>query len=295
MNRLPLSRREWLAESCALLSLSVLSIPRMASDGALEDVVANPRGGYRFLPGVPFLSLGAVAADGFEVVRTTLRRPRPLSAGLQEIERQLEKAGRPIQALCGLELRSPRVPTPQEFGAMNAAYVERFDRMGLLIDGKSPVARTNVAFPVPELSIHGYSYTVRSAAGGGAPPTFILSAVPEVRNLRSAAAGAERPDFVASGDTTAAGTFTLDGLRKKTDFVLTALEESMRALGVQWSDATGVQFYTLEDAHPLIGSLILPRIGAAARLSVQWHHAHPPGTINIVEMDARGIRVETML
>src|SRR6476646_9448933 len=110
MNGSPLSRREWLARSCALLSVSALSVSRIGlGNTAAEELVAHRRGGYRFLPGVPFLSLGAIAADGFEIVRTTLGQPQPLNDGLEEIERRLDKARRPIQALCGVELRSPRV------------------------------------------------------------------------------------------------------------------------------------------------------------------------------------------
>jgi len=72
------------------------------------------------------------------------------------------------------------------------------------------------------------------------------------------------------------------------------VSDSLRALGVGWAHATGVQLYTLENAHPLLENLILPRIGVAARLGIQWHHAHPPGLINLVEIDVRGVRIETM-
>jgi hypothetical protein len=73
-----------------------------------------------------------------------------------------------------------------------------------------------------------------------------------------------------------------------------AVSETLGTLGVGWAQATGIQLYTLENAHPLLESLILPTIGAAAHLGVQWHHAHPAGLINLIELDVRGIRVETM-
>lgn len=287
------SRRDWLVRSCALLSASALDF-RQIDDRATApaNLVANLRGGYRFLPGAPFLSFGAIADEGFEIVRTRLRQPRSLIVGLQEIGRRLAEAGRPIHALCGLELRSPRVPTPPEFAAFNQMYMERFAGMGLLVDGRSPVTRTNVVSAVPEPSIYAYSHTVPLTRREDARPSFVLSAMPEVRNLASAAVGAEPPDFVASADTTAGGALTLDGLRRKTDFILTALDETLRKLGVGWADTTGVQFYSLENAHPLLESLILPRIGAAARSGIEWHHAHPPGLLNLVEIDVRGIRVE---
>jgi len=232
--------------------------------------------------------------DGFEIVRTTFRQPRPFGDALREIRRRLEKAGRPIQALCGLELRSPRVPTPPEFVAMNEVYVAQLSQLGLLIDRAVPLARTNVAASVQELSIHAYSYTLPVTGVELVAPSFVVSAVPEVRNLRRAGIGAESADFVAVGDTTAAGALTLEGLRKKIEFVLSAISDSLRALGVGWSDATGLQLYTLENAHPLLEKVILPRLGGAARLGIQWHHAHPPGLINLVEIDVRGVRIETM-
>jgi hypothetical protein len=295
MNDSGLSRRDWLVHSCALVSAASLGLREVdRRTDRREELVRNSRGGYRFLPGLPFLSLGAVASDGFEIGRTTFRQPRPLTDALREIERRLEGAGRPIHALCGLELRSPRVPTPPEFVAMNQAYMARLGQMGLLIDGSVPLARTNVASSVQELSVHAYSYTLPVTGTVPVPPSFVTSAMPEVRNLRRAGIGAEPPDFVAVGDTTAAGALTVEGLRKKTEFILTAVNDTLGTLGVGWAQATGVQLYTLENAHPLLESLILPRIGAAAHLGLQWHHTHPPGMINLIEIDVRGIRVETM-
>jgi len=261
---------------------------------AREELVRNPRGGYRFLPGLPFLSFGAIAAEGFEIVRTTLRQPRPLADALRAIKRRLENAGRPIHALCGLELRSPGVPTGPEFVAMNQAYMAQLGQMGLLIDGSVPLTRTNVAASVQELSVHAYTHTLPVPRTEPVPSSFVISAVPEVRNLRRVSIGAEPPDFVAVGDTTAAGALTLDGLRKKTEFILTSVSDTLGTLGVGWDDATGIQVYTLENAHPLLENLILPRLGAAAHLGLQWHHNHPPGLINLIEIDVRGIRVETM-
>jgi hypothetical protein len=200
-----------------------------------------------------------------------------------------------MHALCGLELRSPGVPTPAAFAAFNREYLERFSRMGLLIDDRMPVARTNVAGAVPEISVHAFTYAAAVDRADSTFPTFVMSAMPEVRNLRRAAAGSEPPEFVASGDTTVTGALTPDGLRQKMEFVLTAIDETMRMCGLQWSHATAVQLYTLEDAQPLLERLILPRLGPAARLGVQWHHAHPPGSINLVEIDVRGIRVETVV
>ena len=268
----------------------------------VQELVVNERGGYRFLPGVPFLSFGVVAADGFEIVRTTFRQPRPFASGMADIERALKASGLPVHALCGLELRSARPLSRQEFGEFNQAYIRYLKAAGLVIGDDIPVTRTNVAFSAserltdgmsgaPDVTIHAWSHSrpatprVRATA-----PTFVLAGIPEIRNLRAAGLGRERPDIVAMGDTTSDGFPTLAALRQKTEFILTALDQTMRTLGVEWADVTGVQLYTVHNAHPLLADLILPRLGVAARLGVEWHHAGPPGVH--VEIGVRGMRQE---
>jgi len=268
----------------------------------VQELVVNERGGYRFLPGVPFLSFGVVAADGFEIVRTTFRQPRPFAAGMADIERVLKASGLPVHALCGLELRSARPLSRQEFGEFNQAYIRHLKAAGLVIGDDIPVTRTNVAFSAserltdgmsgaPDVTIHAWSHSRPATRGVRATaPTFVLAGIPEIRNLRAAGLGRERPDIVAMGDTTSDGFPTLAALRQKTEFILTALDQTMRTLGVEWADVTGVQLYTVHNAHPLLADLILPRLGVAARLGVEWHHAGPPGVH--VEIGVRGMRQE---
>lgn len=279
----------------------VVSAPR-ESRITVQELVVNERGGYRFLPGVPFLSFGVVAADGFEIVRTTFRQPRPFAAGMADIERALKASGLPLHALCGLELRSARPLSRQEFGEFNQAYIRHLKAAGLVIGDDIPVTRTNVAFSAserltdgmsgaPDVTIHAWSHSRPATRGVHATaPTFVLAGIPEIRNLRAAGLGRERPDIVAMGDTTSDGFPTLAALRQKTEFILTALDQTMRTLGVEWADVTGVQLYTVHNAHPLLADLILPRLGVAARLGVEWHHAGPPGVQ--VEIGVRGMRQE---
>ena len=298
MNAPLLSRRDWLSTSSAFLAASVLGVrPGHGSTATADDLVLNAKGGYLFLPVVPFLSYGALAADGFEIVRTTFRRPRPFSDGIGDIERFLVALGRPIQALCGLELRSQRQPAPAEFMAFNRSYVARLGQAGLLVDGQVPLTRTNVASAgVQEDSIHAFCYTAPITSGDrGASPTFILSAVPEIRNLKNVVLVGETPDFVASAETDAAGITTMAGLRLKTEFILTTLDGIMRTMKVDWADVTGVQLYTVRDVQPLLADLILPRIGSASRFGIEWHHTYPPNVLNILEIGIRGTRLETVL
>lgn len=298
-----LSRRDSLSQSSAALAGVAPGVwERRESRIAIQELVVNERGGYRFLPGVPFLSFGVVAADGFEIVRTTFRQPRPFADGMEDIARLLHRSGRPLDALCGLELRSARPLSRSEFDEFNQAYTGHLKAAGLLVGNDVPLTRTNVAFSAsgfpanglsgpPDVTIHAWSHARPIARGVRATaPTFVLAGIPEIRNLRAVGLRRERPDIVAMGDTTPAGHPTPAALRQKTEFILTALAQTMRTLGVEWADVTGVQFYTVHDVHPLLADLILPRLGVAARLGVEWHHAWPPGVQ--VEIGVRGIRQE---
>ena len=297
-----LSRKDRISQSSAARTDVAPDVSgRRETRIAVQELVVNEPGGYQFLPGVPFLSFGAVAADGFEIVRSTFRQPRPFAAGLAEIERLLEGCGRSLRALCGLELRSARPLSGQEFDEFNQEYIGRLKTAGLLVGDDVPVARTNVAFSAgmrgngksgaPDVTIHAWSHS-RPIAHGLRPvaPTFVLAGMPEIRNLRAAGLGREPADVVAIGETTADGVPTSAALRQKTEYILTSLAQTMRTLGVEWADVTGVQFYTVHDVHPLLPDLILPRLGVAARLGVEWHHAWPPGVQ--MEIGVRGVRQE---
>jgi hypothetical protein len=283
MNATPLSRRDLLAGALAVGGSMLGKSVRAAGWFSSEDLVLNTRGGYHFLPAVPFLSFAARAADGFEIVRATFRRLRPFSEGVADIERLLRASSRPIHALCGIELRSPAQVSGAEFGAFNRIYLERMARAGLLIADRVPIARTNVAeVGVREHSIHAFSYTMPVVRRRQAPSdTFVLSAVPEVRDIT-----AERFEFVAAGDTTPTG------LRLKIEFVLSKLDNTMQVLGAQWAGATGVQLYTVHDVQPLLADVILPRVGGVGRRGIEWHHASPPVVGNELEIDVRGTRME---
>ena len=54
----------------------------------------------------------------------------------------LRKEGRPLQAICGMELRSPEPFSFTGFNEFNAGYVDVLKRWDLLVDGINPVART---------------------------------------------------------------------------------------------------------------------------------------------------------
>src|SRR3984885_15834541 len=104
--------------------------------------VENKRGNYSFLKGIAPYSAGAVEAH-------------------------LKKAGRPLQAMCGMELRSPKPFSFTGFHQFNAGYIDVLKKWDILFDGMNPVARTNIApevNPPGEPSLYGFSYTVPSKA-----------------------------------------------------------------------------------------------------------------------------------
>ena len=66
------------------------------------------REGFDFLAGADPYSDGVVARPGHEIVHVVVGNRPPWQEGFGVIERFLERRGRPIEAVCGIELRSPR-------------------------------------------------------------------------------------------------------------------------------------------------------------------------------------------
>jgi hypothetical protein len=140
-----------------------LLLPGFGVHAQGRALVSRPQGGFRFLPGSPVFAGGGVAEPGFAIVHAVLARWIPLVEGYGAVERHLEGAGRPMQALCGLQLRLPRQLSAQEFSDFNAPYVEQLQRWGVVADRLNPVSRTNVspAADAPETpSLHAFSFTV---------------------------------------------------------------------------------------------------------------------------------------
>ena len=122
----------------------------------------NKLGNYSFLKGIAPYSAGVVAEAGFEIVHVRLSRYVPLRLGFDAIDAHLGKAGRPVQAICGMELRSPKPFSFTGFNEFNAGYVDVLKKWNLLVDGINPVARTNVAPAVnPPQSPHSMASPTR--------------------------------------------------------------------------------------------------------------------------------------
>ncbi len=247
-------------------------------------LVENRRGGYAFLKGIAPYSCGVAALAGFEIIHARLLPALPLEAGLRAARAHVERMGRPVQALCGLELRSPRPFTFPGFAAFNAGYIETLQSWGLLVDGLNPVARTNVAPAFAAKStptVYGFSY---AAPSPDAPPTFVIAGAGELPE-----GSLDPAEVVRRGET------SLDALHEKASFVLNLMEARLLELGAGWEQATAVDVYTVHDLRALLDDPILPRVGAASLGGLTWHYARPPVESIEYEMDVRGCRREIVL
>jgi hypothetical protein len=246
--------------------------------------IDNPKGGYAFLKGISPYSAGAIALPGFEIEHVKLDPALALKRGFEAMDAHLKARGRPSQALCAVELRSPRPFTFHGFNQFNEGYVALLKSRGILLDGANPVARTNVA---PEIAapaepvVYGFSITVPTE---GAPPSFVVAGAGELPE------GSLDPhDVVRRGET------STDALREKARFVMDRMTSRLDGLGVGWAHVTATQIYTVHDIHPFLAREILARMQGAARHGVNWHYARPPIESLEYEMDVRGCRREIML
>jgi hypothetical protein len=247
----------------------------------LRDV---PAGGYRFLPGIPAFSSGTVAMSGWEIVHATLAAPMPWRQGFARIEGHLTQAGRPRQALCGIMLRSPAPFSFDGFDGFNQGYRELLEEWKILLDGDNPIPRTNVA-PVmgapAEPMLYAFDYTV---AGATPAPTFVVAGAGELRERGRGAEG-----IVRRGETSP------DAMREKARFVLTIMQDRLRALGGAWERVTTIDVYTAYPIHGIVEDEILRAAGPAAIHGVRWYPSRPPIRELEFELDMRGVAREIVL
>ena len=249
----------------------------------MASVLTFKPGGYRFIKGPFQYSAGACALDGFTVERARFRQPLPLTEGFAAVEHHLKSIGRPTQAVCGFELRSPEPFTDAGFEAFNRVYVQTLDRWGLLALGDNPVARSNVC---PERhkpagpSIYAFSYTIESS---DKRPSFVIAGSGEARE----GSGSYRERTVRFGDT------SVEGMREKARYVLAEMERRMSAFGFGWAEVTGVNLYTVFDIHSFMAEEIAER--GAMQHALSWFLARPPVQGLDYEMDVRAVGREIVI
>lgn len=253
--------------------------------GERSPLLAGPDASYRFLPGGEPYSSGAVATPGWEVVHVTLQKPAPWRDGFAAIERHLRGLGRPRTALCAVELRVPTPLTFTGFADFNRGYRALLGEWGLIVDGRNPVARTNVApvvGPPSEPSLYAFSHTVQAEGGGG--PTFVAAGSGELRPGPASRASVVRPDETSP-----------DAMREKAAYVMSVMQARLTGLGGTWADVTAVGIYTPHPLESFLATEVLAAMGPAAVHGVHWYLSHPPIAGLAYEMDLRGVRRELRL
>jgi hypothetical protein len=251
---------------------------------AARVIVPRPDGDFGFLTGIAPYSSGAVADAGFEVVHVTMGRLAPYREGLGIAVRHLESVGRPIQALCGIELRIPAPMTLLQFDTFNAEYRDVLAASELLVDGANPIVRTNVApvhRPPAEPSLFGFSYTV---PGADERPAFVVAGAGELLGATLLPEAVVRP-----------GETSPEALLEKMEVVMTTISERLRGLGAGWADVTAVGVYTAEPAEGLVSGHLAQLLGVGGSYGITWHVSRPPLDYLAFEMDARGVARELIL
>ncbi len=248
------------------------------------QLIDNAKGNYHFLTGIAPYSAGVTAQPGYEIVRVTLQTPIPYQQGFALIDRHLQIARRPRQALCAVELRLPKPLTFADFAEFNQGYRALLAEWDLLLGEYNPVARTNIApaiHPPAEPALYAFSYTTPFEPGAE-QPTFIVAGAGDLRdqaNLSSAA-------VVRPGETSA------HALRAKAACVMQVMQERLTGLQMNWAQATAVDIYTAQPLHSYLHSEIFARIGGATMHGVHWYYSYPPIADLAFEMDLRGVRKE---
>lgn len=247
-------------------------------------VIDNPKGNFKFVKGSGPYSSGAVASEGYEIVHAIFQPLPELYSAFGLIEKHLESAGRPLNALCGMELRIPEVLSVEDFNAFNQPYIERLEQWNLHVDGLNPVARTNVVpqvLPVAQPSVYAFSYTVPSDY---ARKTFVVAGAGEF-----ATTGLDEDGLVARGDTSTAG------LTKKAETVFRIMSTRIQAMEASWAEATQSNLYCVHNIHPLMTGTIVPAMEEASLHGLRWFYAAPPVIDVDYEMDVRGVRQEIIV
>jgi hypothetical protein len=229
-------------------------------------------GGYSALGISGAISDGVVALPGFEIVQATFAKPLPIEQAFQTIENYLEHHNRPVQALCALHLRSPSTFSPAEFGTFNQGYLNLLEHYQLLVDGKSPLARTNVVpvSPPSTPSVYTFSYTLPSQEKR---KTFVAAGVGDIRDDGS---------IIRSGETSE------EAWQEKIQFIADALRKVVEQLGVNWQDTTHLNFYGLQ----ALPSSTLNLLEGATRHGITWYPSVPPLAGLDAEIDVRGVYQE---
>ena len=248
----------------------------------MSEPIAFLPGQYRYLPGGFQYSAAVQALPGHAIERVALERLLPMAQGFDAIEDWLRRMGRPLTALCAIEMRSPAPMSEPEFIAFNRHYVQTLERWGLYRDERNPVARCNLipeVAPPEQASLYAVSYTV--PAGAARVGDFVSSGAAECPDRPN-----YRETIVRLGETSP------DALGEKLRFALDDLASRLHALGLDWSDVAHTRLYTVHDLHHLVGAELARR--GALNGGLGWHWVRPPVQDIEIEIDARRVACERL-
>jgi hypothetical protein len=233
----------------------------------------------RGAPGGAAYCSGIVPHEGFEVVRVQLQPWLPLDRAYAFIEGYLSRIGRPVQALCGVEMRVPAPLTFADWSSFNVPYLEQLRQWGLMHGDCSGVCRSNIALalhPPETTSICAFSHTAPAASRGA---TFCLSGSADID---------PQGKIIAAGDTSAAG------MRQRARYTIGVIGASLAKLRLSWQDTTQLAIFHVHDIPDLWAPGLLGGIGEPLRRGVLVHRARPPIAGGEVEFEARGVRRESI-
>ena len=241
-------------------------------------------GGYSFLTGIAPYSSGVIALHGHRIIRLRFHKPPPYQRGLQDIEKLITGLGRPIQSLCAVELRCPTPYSFEGFAAFNADYADLLKRMGLLMNGANPIARTNVApagISLSEPVLYACSYTIPDLSHESGS-TFVVAGAGDLVDQADLSVDA----IVRRGETSP------DAMRAKADCVIGVMQDRLAGLGEEWANVASVNVYTVQPIHHLLETTLQARIGPNLIHGIQWYFSQPPIRDLEFEMDLRRIHRE---
>lgn len=235
----------------------------------------NEAGAYRVLPGGAAYCGAVVPHDGFEVVRVQLRPWLALERAYAFIESHLQGIGRPVRALCGMELRIPRALSIDQWSSFNVPYLDRLRKWELMFGELSGVCRSNIALALhaPDAtSLCAFSYTAPASAKG---MSFLLSG---------------QADIDAKGKIIAEGDTSPPAMQQRARFTIDSVGARLAELGLSWQDTKQIALFHAVDIPDLWGPTLLGAMGDAIRDGVLVYRARPPIVGAEVELEARAVR-----
>ena len=247
--------------------------------GGFVTLETNRAGGYAFLPGLRFASNGVIALKGMAVDHVAFADPLPFRRGFEAIAAYITERGRPIESLCGVELRLPAALPLDGFVDFNNRYLAQLDAWGLLRDGIAPLARTNVSPHTgapSEPAVLAFSHTTPDES---IPLGYVISGIAELP------IGAPYPaGVVRRGESEA------DAIREKLDCVVEVVTSHVRGLGTAWRPSDDVNLYSSHPIAVTLTDLVLSEAGLTPVHGIRWHRASPPVTELELEIDVRRFR-----